>query len=138
MGQRSTITLTDAATTPVNHVFSPITKKGEVLFWVDRTATSVPIGQDQLSLLQRVPGKQSKSYKFSWKLNKKTLEQTSPSTSTGVQPQPTLAFENVLALDIVCHERSSLQERKDLLTQGRDLINEAIMALMVEDLDLIY
>lgn len=138
MAARGNITLTDGATTPVAHVFYPITKKGEVLFWVDRTATSVPIGQDQLSLLQRVPGKQAKSYKFSWKLQKKTLEQTSPSTTTGIQPQPTLAYENIAAIDIVCHERSSLQERRDLLTQVRDLIDEAITTAQVESLDLIY
>lgn len=138
MAIRNNITLTDGATTPVNHVFYPITKKGEVLFWIDRTATSVPVGQDQLSLSQRVPSKQSKSYKFSWKLQKKTLEQTSPSTTTGIQPQPTLAYENIAALDIVCHERSTLQERKDILVQMRDLINEAILTSQVQDLDLIY
>lgn len=138
MAIRGNITLTDGATTPVNHVFYPVAKKGDVLFWIDRTATSVPIGQDSLSLLQRVPGKQAKSYKFAWRLQRKTLEQTSPSTTTGIQPQPTLAYENIAALDLVCHERSSLQERKDLLAQMRDLIDEAILTNLVQDLDLIY
>lgn len=138
MGTRNNITLTDGATTPVNHVFYPVPKKGEVLFWVDRTATSVPIGQDELSLFQRVPSKQAKSYKISWKLEKKTLEQTSPSTTTGIQPQPTLAYTNMAGLNFVFHERSTAQERTDLLTQMRDLIDEAIVTGQVVNLDLQY
>ncbi len=138
MAIRANVTLTDGATTPVNHVFYPIVKKGEVLFWVDRTVTTVPIGQDQLSLLQKAPSKQSKNYKFTWKLQKRTLEQTSPSTASGIQPAPTLAYDNICTIEIVVNERSTLQERKDLLTEARDLLGEAVVTNLVQDLDLIY
>jgi len=138
MAIRGNVTLTDLATTPVNHVFYPVKMKGDILLWVDRTVTSVPIGQDQLSLFQRPPNKQAKSYKFSWKLAKRTLEQTSPSTGTGIQPQPTLAYENLFSCDVVVHERSTLQERKDLLAQSRDLLNEAINTALIQDFDMIW
>lgn len=94
MTQRANVTLTDAATTPVNHVFYPITAKGDVLFYRDRTVTTVSIGQNELSLAQKVPSRDSRNYKFSWKLRCPILEQTSASTATGIQPQPTLAYNN--------------------------------------------
>lgn len=138
MGIRSTITLTDGAITPINHAFQPVPAKGDVLRWIDRTVTTVPVGQDMLTLLQRTPSKQSKNYRFSWKLQKKTLEQTSPSTGSGIQPAPTLAYENLAIVEFVVNERSTLAERKDLLIQMRDLMTEAIGTSLVQDLDLIY
>lgn len=138
MASRANVTLTDAATTPVNHVFNPIAAKGDVMFWKDRTATSVSIGQNTLSLQQRLPTKQSKSYKDSWKLVCPVLEQTSASTATGIQPAPTLAYENLAVLEFVLNERSTLQERKDILAMMRDLIDEAIITLQVHDLEVTY
>lgn len=138
MAQRANITLTDAASTPVNHVFKPSQEKGGVLYWKDTTVTSVDLGRNSLSLLQKVPGAQSRVYKDSWKLVCPTLEQTSPSTSTGIQPQPTLAYENIFSMDLVFNERATLQERKDILTLARDLIDEAIVTAQAEDLEIIY
>lgn len=138
MSSRANVTLTDAATTPVNHVLSPVMQKGDVLFWKDRTVTTVPIGQNSLSLMQRVPSKQAKTYKFAWKFEAPILEQTSPSTTTGIQPAPTLAYTNLCSLEFVLSERATLQERKDLLAQVRDLIDEAIVTSQVHDLEVIY
>lgn len=138
MSIRANVTLTDAATTPVNHVFYPVTSKGDVLFWRDRTVTTIPIGQDKLSLLQRTPTKDAQVYKYSWKLESPTLEQTSASTATGIQPQPTLAYNNLASLDLVFHERSTLQERKDLLAKVRDLIDEAIVTAQAENLEFTF
>ncbi|DAD52448.1 coat protein [ssRNA phage SRR5466727_3] len=138
MAIRGNITLTDAATTPVNHVYSPVMQKGDVLFWKDRTATTVPIGQNSLTLMQRVPSKQAKTYKFVWKLDCPILEQTSASTTTGIQPAPTLAYNNFAVIDIVLSERATLQERKDLLSQLRDLIDEAIVTSQSHDLEVIF
>lgn len=138
MAQRANVTLTDAATTPINHVYNPIATKDNVLYWKDRTATGIAIGQNTLSLQQRLPNKQLKAQKYAWKLVCPILEQTSASTSTGIQPSPTLAYENIAVFEVVVHERSTLQERKDILSQARDLINEAITTAMVQDLDVTY
>nr|UUW21247.1 MAG: hypothetical protein [Sanya fiers-like virus 11] len=138
MAQRANITLTDAATTPVNHVFKPTTSDKDVIYYKDQTVTTVPLGQAALSIQQRVPTAQFKSYKFSWKLETPTLEQTSPSTSTGIQPQPTLAYKNLVAIDLVFAERSSLQERKDILAMARDLISEAIVQAEADSLEQIW
>ncbi|DAD50518.1 coat protein [ssRNA phage Gerhypos.1_9] len=137
MAQRGNITLTDAATTPVNHVFYPVKSSGDVIAWQDRTQ-SVFAGQNRLTLAQRVATKATKAHKLSWKLETPILEQTSPSTSTGIQPAPTVAYTPVGVFELVLPDRMSLQERKDLLAQMRDLISEAITTTLVQDLDFIF
>lgn len=138
MAIRGNITLTDAATTPVNHVYYPLRSAGDILFWQDRTATPVLAGQNKLSVQQRTATKQSKATKVTWKLELPILEQTSPSTTTGIQPAPTVAYSNLVSIEFVMADRSSLQERKDMLAQVRDLLGEAIVTVQVQDMDLIF
>jgi hypothetical protein len=138
MAIRANITLTDATpTTPVNRVYYPTEQKGIVLNWVDRTQ-AISAGQNKLSVSQKSSSKDSPTYKITWKLVCPTLAQTSPSTSTGIQPAPSVAYTNLATLEFVLHERATQQERKDLLAQLRDLIDEAIVTNEVENLDLIW
>jgi len=66
------------------------------------------------------------------------LEQTSPSTSTGIQPAPTVAYNCIGKLELVLPDRSTIQNRKDLLAMMRDLIDEALITESVESLDPTY
>ena len=138
MAIRANITLTDAAGTPVNHVYYP-TKAGnaDVLAWIDRTQ-AIAAGQNRLTVSQRMSNKQTKATKLSWRLETPILEQTSPSTATGIQPAPTVAYTPIGVVELVLPDRCSQQERKDLLSQMRDLIDEAIVTSQVHDLDMIY
>jgi hypothetical protein len=138
MAQRGNITLTDAATTPVNRVYYPTKSPSpDVLGWQDRTQ-SVYAGQNRLTVTQRVATRQTKAHKVSWKLETPILEQTSASTATGIQPAPTVAYTPVGSIELVLPDRMTLQERKDLLSQMRDLIDEAIVTSQVHDLDFIF
>jgi len=137
MAIRGNITLTDAATTPVNRVYSPTQSGDGLIQWVDRTQ-AILVGQNRLTVSQRLANKQVRTTKVAWKLETPILEQTSPSTSTGIQPAPTVAYTSIGTIELVLPDRCTLQERKDLLAQMRDLIDEAIVTSMVHDLDLIY
>lgn len=137
MAIRGNITLTDAATTPVNRVYYPQQSVDGVITWRDRTQ-AILAGQNRLTVSQRAANKQSKSSKVTWKLETPILEVTSPSTSTGIQPAPTVAYTPLATLEFVMPDRASQQERKDLLAQLRDLIDEAIVTSQVHDLDMIY
>jgi hypothetical protein len=138
MAARGNITLTDAAGTPVNHVYKPTGSQGSnVIIWRDSTQT-VYAGQNVLTVTQRLADKKTKTTKVSWKLETPVLEQTSPSTSTGIQPAPTVAYVPLGTIEVVLPDRMSLQERKDLLAQMRDLIDEAIVSSQVQDLEMIY
>lgn len=138
MSQRANITLTDGASTPVNHVYNPTESVNGVLNWVDRTATAIAAGQNKLSLSQKSSTKQSPTYKMSWKLVAPTLAVTSPSTGSGIQPAPSVAYSSLATMEFVFHERSTQQERKDILYQMRDLIDEAILTDQVLDYNLIW
>lgn len=136
MGIRANITLTDAAGTPVNRIYMP-TNDPNVIKFVDRTQ-GIAAGQNTLTLDQRVSSKGTPTYKMTWKLSCPILDVTSPSTGTGIQPAPSVAYTNLGTLSFVLHERATEQDRKDLLAQLRDLIDEAIVTGQIEDLDLIW
>lgn len=137
MGIRAAITLTDGAATPVNRVFAFLKQVNDVLHWRDRTQ-SIEAGQNRLTLSQRTATKQAPAYKMSWRLEAPILAQTSASTSSGIQPVPTVDHTNLFTMDFVLHERADEQERKDLLAMARDLIDEAIVQAQVKDLDLVW
>jgi hypothetical protein len=131
MAQRGNITLTDAATTPVNRVFKPYQSGENLILWRD-TTQAVFAGQNRLTLVQRLANKQARSNKISWKLECPVLEQTA------AYGPYSLAYTNLASLELVLHDRSSQQERKDVLAQMRDLIDEAIVQAQVHDLDFVY
>jgi hypothetical protein len=131
MAVRGNITLTDAAVTPVNRVYYPVSYQNGILLWRDRTQ-AVMAGQNRLTLLQRAASKQARTNKLSWKLELPVLEQTAAYGPYSV------AYTNLMSLDMVFHERASQQERKDGLAQMRDLIDEAIVTNQAHDLDFVY
>lgn len=138
MGQIANITLTDGAATPVNRVFNPSKRIDDKTYlWLNR-ASGVAIGFDRLSVMQR-PGENGKgAAKVSIRLVTPILEQTSPSTSTGIQPAPTVAYEPLANVDFVLPDRSTKQNRKDLLAMIRDCLNEAVITSLIEDYDFVY
>jgi len=137
MSQKTSITLTDAATTPVARVFYPAKKDADIYTYHNR-ASGIVVGYDALSIQSRLPSKTSKATVVSVKLVTPILEQTSPSTSTGIQPAPTVAYNCIGKLELVLPDRSTTQNRKDLLAMMRDLIDEALITESVESLDPTY
>lgn len=138
MAIRANVTLTDAAGTPVAHVFKPQQSGNDgLIVWRDSNQ-EIYAGQAILSVSQRLASRNSKTTKVSWKLETPVLEVTSPSTTTGIQPAPTVAYKPLATLEFVMPDRASLQERKDLLSMVRDLVDEAIVDSQVEDLEMIW
>lgn len=136
MSIRANIVLTDGAATPVARTYYPTADK-DVIKWIDRTQ-GIAAGQNILTLAQRPPGRNASTYRMEWKLSAPILAVTSPATGSGIQPAPSVAYTNVGSITLVLHERATAQERKDLLAQMRDLIDEAIVTSQVESLDLIW
>jgi hypothetical protein len=137
MAQLTAITLTDAASTPVNRVFNPAKKDGDVYRW-DYRGSGIVAAYDQLSVSTRLPSKAAKATKVQFRPVCPTLEQTSASTATGIQPAPTVAYTNTGEITLILHERSNLQDRKNVLAMMRDLIDEALVTAVVENYDAPY
>lgn len=103
--------LTTSATVAADKTFSPEGfQLPGVARWVDRSG-GIAIGYPAFSLSVRAPTKGSRMYKVMAKLVLPTLEQTSPSTSSGIQPAPTKAYDLTCVMEFMLPERSTLAER---------------------------
>ena len=126
--------LTTSATVGVDDTLSPegISPQG-VAKWVNRSVTTpnplgVAIGYPALTMSIRPPTKASRVSKVTVKLVLPTLEQTSPSTMTGIQPAPTKAYDCTCIMEFMLPERSTLAERQSLFSQVASLFARTINA----------
>lgn len=127
------IVKTTSATVGVDETFSPVDKTNGVARWENRAVTTpnplgVAIGFPTMSLSIRPPSKSSRVYKVTVKLVSPTLEQTSASTATGIQPAPTLAYNCAAFCDFLLPERSTLAERTAFLNRFASLFAGTITA----------
>lgn len=120
--------LTTSATVGVDKTLSPegFTLPG-VAKWVDRSG-GIAIGYPALTMSVRPPSKDSRITRVQAKLVVPTLEQTSASTSTGIQPAPTKAYDCTMNLEFMLPERSTLLERTALFNLACSLFATTITA----------
>lgn len=113
--------LTSDAGISVDRTFSPVGYVAPgVAKWNDRSG-GIPVGYPVVTLQMRGPTQGSRVYKTTMKIILPTLEQTSPSTATGIQPAPTKAYECTAILEFLIPERSTLNERTALMSLVRTL-----------------
>lgn len=141
----ATVTINDDQATPVAHSFTPLSiDSGGVATFIDRTG-GIPLGFCKLDLSLRQPpaaktGQSSagRIYKAVLRLFVPTLEQTSASTSTGIQPAPTKAFDHMATVQFFLPERGTTQNRKDLLALITNALSDAMVKTVVTDLEPCY
>jgi hypothetical protein len=120
--------LTTSATVASDSTMNPegISPQG-IASYVDRSG-GYAIGYPRLSISVRPPTKASRVYKVTAKLVLPTLEVTSPSTATGIQPAPTLAYAQTGLMEFFLPERSSLAERQLFFSRMASLFVRTINA----------
>nr|QDH87706.1 MAG: hypothetical protein H4BulkL24436e10201_000002 [Leviviridae sp.]QDH91521.1 MAG: hypothetical protein H2Rhizo31243e3675_000002 [Leviviridae sp.] len=120
--------LTTSATVGVDTTLNPegINPNG-ISAWVDRSG-GIAIGYPRLTMSVRPPTKASRIYKIQAKLVLPTLEQTSASTMTGIQPAPTKAYDCTCVMEFFLPERSTLAERQKLFSQVASLFARTVNA----------
>jgi hypothetical protein len=122
------ILVTTDAAVGVNRTFSPAGSPAfGVTRWEDRSG-GIPIGYPIITVSLRRPQKGNRNYKMTMKLSVPTLEQTSPSTASGIQPAPTLAYACSAIVDFIIPERSSDAERLVLMRLFRSWFMDTINA----------
>jgi len=138
------LTIADGQATPANKTFSPVNIDATgVAKWADRSG-GIAIGFNTVSMRLRTPptaGKISSAdrvYRLSLRVATPVLEVTSASTGTGIQPAPTKAFEPLATIELVLPERSTMQQRKDLLAYVKNYLNNAVVKAAVEDFEQVY
>lgn len=138
MAAIAALTLADGQSTPVNHTFNPVNIDATgVARWADRIG-GIAIGYPVVSVSLRSPTKDSRAYKLVIKVISPTLEVTSPSTATGIQPAPTKAYDCIFSGEMVLPERSTLAQRKDLLAFVKNMLANGVITNAVNDFESVY
>lgn len=132
------IVIADGQTTPVNHTFSPIKIDAVGVASLADRVGGIAIGFPTLSLLVRNSSKTSKNYRVSAKIVVPTLEATSPSTATGIQPAPTKAYDCMATIEFVLPERSTAAERANVLAYVKNFLANANVTNAVNSFEAIY
>lgn len=137
MAAIATLVLADGATTPVNHNFDPVNIVGDVAKWSDRSG-GIALGFPTVTHSLRVPNKDSRNYRLAVKVVTPVLEVTSPSTSTGIQPAPTKAYDLLCNVEFVLPERSTLQQRKDVLAYVKDMLAKSVVTNAIQNFEAVF
>jgi len=138
MAQLTAISLADGQATPVNHTFSPIGVDQQGIARLEDRSTGIALGFPTISMSVRRPTKALPAYKVVGKAVLPVLEVTSPSTSSGIQPAPTKAFDLPFNFDFVLPSRATLAQRADILAFAKNFVAHAVVAAAVKDLDPIW
>lgn len=127
----TTLTLTDAAGTPVARSFPLVATSPDLSIWKDySTNSNYPAGAAtaSLSLKENSNG----TMRLAGKLVVPTMESISGDTGLGFTPPPTKAFECLASFDMAFPARASLQNRKDLKAMFIDFISDALVTAATE------
>lgn len=130
MAAMANIVLPDGQATPANHTFVPVSNFNGLFIWEELNADSA-VGNRRLSASLRPPTNGSLNYKAQIKVWNPKLEVSSPSTSSGYQPAPKVAYTVACTMDITIPQRSALTDRKDETAFMMNLLgNSQIMDIL--------
>jgi len=128
------ITLPDAATTPVNHVFNPMSVKGDTGAWANQ-APSLPIGFESINMTLTDPSGASTIYRQTTNMKLPVLKTT---TDTGGNSVTSVDYFLEAEVVFKIPQRSTLQNRKDIIKLFTGLLANAQFTSQVQDLQHVY
>jgi len=132
------LTLTDGQATPASHTFSPVNiDSAGIAKWSDRSG-GIALGFPTISFSLRNPSKTSRNYKLTAKVVVPVLEVTSPSTSTGIQPAPTKAYDVTANVEMILPERSTAAQRADMIAYTKNFLAHAVISQAVAQFESVY
>lgn len=136
----SSIVLDDDAATPVAHTFvasrTGIDPKGDqVAQWTDRSQAA-PVGFWTITSKMSAPTPARPTWRLELALNEPILANITNSTVTGVEPAPEVAYVTRAQATLILPQRGSLQSRKDIQKMFANLLANAQVAAMIEDLSM--
>ena len=112
MAAMANIVLADGQATPANHTFVAVSNSNGLFIW-EELNPDASVGNRRISASLKQPANGSVNYKATIKVWNPKLEVSSPSTSTGYQPAPKVAYMLACTMDVTIPQRSALADRKD-------------------------
>ena len=142
MATATPIVLADAQATPVNHTFTPIGKDEKDVFWFVDQSQSNAIGYWRISveinqprLAQPNESSSRRVARIMIGVHEPVLENVTNSTVSGVAPAPTVSYIPRSFHEFVLPERAALQDRKNLRKMAANLLADANIIAVVENLN---
>lgn len=133
----TSVVLNDGQGTPVAHTFAPLTLIGQEATFVDRSG-GIVVGYPKLAFNTSQPNKTSRIGKVRTRMWVPTLEVVTASTYNGITPAATKAYDLGFDGVFMIHERSILQERKNLKAYVKNLMAHQVITDLVETQETFY
>lgn len=132
----SNLTLADGQATPANHTFAVKSIVGRLATYEERSA-GVSAGYKPLTI-STTESAASVYRRVRIKIVDPVLEAVSGVNSQGYTPAAKEAYNNYVNIEFVLHERSNLQNRKDILAYAKSILGSALASSIVIDGEEIY
>lgn len=145
MPQAAPVVINNGAATPVAHTLSPIGFDDKRVLWFEQT-TPVPVNglaairlgyKQTRGSVDDVQKSLTSKGTVSYSLHVPTLEVLG-NTSAGITPPPQVAYREIGRVTFELAERSTKQERKDTRVFLANLLQTAMAAVNIDDLQTSY
>jgi hypothetical protein len=139
MAARANVVINDGQAAPVAHTFSPNSGDGNVpgvstIMFEDRSG-GVQVGYPVITFSTRKPTKTMPNNKIVVTVRVPVLENVTNSTTSGIAPAPTVAYDVISKNEFILPSRSSVAVRKDLLAYVKNLYSNAVFTAAIQDLE---
>lgn len=136
MAQIANIVVADGASTPVNHTFAPVSS-APVAVYRESQATLPIVGQGRVELSNR-SGANASLQRVKISLALPALETISGENAAGYTAAPKVAYTNVAVIDMMLPARGTVQQRKDLRLMLSNLLKDAQVVDLIDNLNVPY
>lgn len=145
MPQATAITIADAQGTPVNHVFNPVGRNQDgVFYYVDASATN-EVGNWRISVDIKRPAQAAQGSsalglvsRVKIGLHEPVLETVSNSTVSGIAPAPTVAYITRANMEFIIPARTTELDRKNIAKMAPLLLQAAQIKAVIENGEYIW
>lgn len=136
MAQIANIAIADGAPTPVTHTFFPLASRPDALYRESLSALPL-VGQGVVSLVNRSPAN-AQLQRVRVKLELPALETATGNNAEGYTAAPKVAYVNSVVVDMILPARGTVQQRKDLRVMLSNLLKDAQVIDLVDNLNTPY
>lgn len=136
MAQIAPIVIADGAATPVNHTFNPVATSPEAVYRESLAGIAL-VGQGLVSMVNK-SGSNAALQRIRIKLALPALETATGQNAAGYTAAPKVAYENLVVVDFVLPTRGTAAQRKDLRVLLSNLLKDAQVIDIVENLNVPY
>lgn len=132
----STITIADGQATPVNHTYQPITSSPAALY--RENVAGVGLAGQPVITLTALTSPEASLQKVRIELKLPAMEVVTGQNSSGYSAAPKVAYTVKATLDVFLPARSTSAQRKDLRVLLRNLLTDAQVVDVIDNLNMPY